>query len=301
MKQEIPQPNLLKGCLYSLTAFFFFALLGLALKETTLYGATPLQSIAVTSASASLLITPFVIREGLSYLKTEHFLFHFYRAGYGTIASILYTYAMQHIPVVNATLLFNTAPIFIPLFGIYLLRQPVTAKEWIAIAIGFLGVTLVIHPTLEIFRDPINLIALLSGAFLAIAFIYIKKLSPTDPPLRIIYYFFTLSALMMTPALVTAISQLSLQSIGYAIAAGCCLVATQYLLTKAYQYGKPSRVGVFQYTTIVFVGLIEWLIWGHRPSAIDFIGFLLVAGAGTAIIMGGNDKKQLPISQTQSR
>ncbi len=289
MDIQTPKPNLIKGSCFSIAAFFFFALSGIFLKETTLHTSSSFFATFLVYIAATVMLTPFVIVKGYKYLQTNHIKYHICRAGYGIIAMLLYAYAMQFIPVMNATLLFNTAPLFIPIFGIFLLHATVTTRTWITIFIGFIGITLVIHPDAKTLANPADIYGILSGASLAVAFIYIKKLEYSDPPFRIVYYFFLLSTIMMTPFALTKFETPSMQAVGLAIASALSLIAMQMLLTIAYSYAKPSKIGIFQYTTVVFVGIIEWLVWNLQPSFLEILGFLVIASCGTAIIKSSSD------------
>jgi drug/metabolite transporter (DMT)-like permease len=279
-----PQPDLIKGSLYSITAFFFFALVGLFLKGASLYGASSFSATFMVYVAATLFSTPYVIAKGTRSLATGHFFYHLSRAGYGIIAMLLYAYAMRYIPVMNATLLFNTAPLFIPIFGMFLLNAKVALSDWLTILVGFIGIVCVIDPKASTLDNPADILGLFSGAFLALAFIYIKKLNVTEPAYRIVYYFFLLSTLMMLPFALANLTTPSWQSLLMAILAAISLIIMQLSLTMAYSYAKPSKIGIFQYTTIIFVGLIEWFLWDKHPSPLEFLGFLLIASSGSTII-----------------
>ncbi len=159
------KPDLRKGSLYVLAAFFFMAVFGVLTKEATLAGGAPLWVSFITYGSGALLMLPVLFRNGWSFLKTQHIGYHFGRAAFGVSASFLYMLSMEHISMVNATLLFNTTPIFIPLLSILFLGAVVTKRTWLAIGIGFIGIILIIRPSEQIFTQPGNHIGLASGIF----------------------------------------------------------------------------------------------------------------------------------------
>jgi drug/metabolite transporter (DMT)-like permease len=76
----------------------------------------------------------------------------------------------------------------------------------------------------------------------------------------------------------------SMPTLSYAISCGVFLMLAQLGLVKAYRYASASQVGVYQYSSIVFVALIEWLIWAKIPGSMDLVGFILVSIAGIVII-----------------
>lgn len=73
-------------------------------------------------------------------------------------------------------------------------------------------------------------------------------------------------------------------------------------LAKAYEYATAIEVGTFQYSSIVFVGVLDWIIWKQVPSLSDFFGVWLVMAAGFLIMKNSNLSKKisLPISPNDS-
>lgn len=225
-----------------------------------------------------------VINKGIAFLKTEHFSYHFCRAFFGVLASFLYIFSLNYIPLLNATLLFNTTPIFIPFFAMILLSVRIEWTTWVSILIGFLGISLIIHPTESILSHPGDIIGLAAGISLALAYTFIKMLTPYDPGIRIVFYFFFLATLLQIPFLFLVGSPPASKEIMYAMLAGIALLLAQWFIVAAYSNAEASKVGVFQYTTIVWVGLIDWLLWGILPSLNEVVGAILVIAAGAIII-----------------
>jgi drug/metabolite transporter (DMT)-like permease len=230
-----------------------------------------------------LLVPRFFGQKGFADLKSEHYPYLFGRAIFGTIASFAYTISMYYIPIVNGTLFFNTAPLFIPLLAMLFLKDKVGKNTWFAVLIGFIGVIIIIKPTEAIFTQPGNLIGILSGISLAVAYLLMKLLTKTDPGTRIIFYYLGIGTLLQIP-LLFFVHLPSLRSIIYAVFAGILLLAAQMALVTGYKYAKASQIGIYQYSSIVFVGLIDWLLWNTIPTWGEVVGALLVAIAGIIVI-----------------
>ena len=275
--------NLLKGSLLALLAFFAMAVFGILTNQAYQSGGAIWVSF-LTYATATVGITGFILPYGFSFLKPQKTSYLIGRAVFGTAASFLYMLSLHYIPIVNATLLFNTAPIFIPLLMVLWLKKTISRKVWGAVFLGFIGIAVIIKPGLSLFTDPGNLLGLLSGASLAVAYLLIKLLTATDPGYRIIFYYFALGTLLQVPLLFFAGSFPDSHSLMYACLSGAALLAAQFALVKAYTYAEAYQVGIYQYCTVVFVGLIEWLVWGHTPGLADLLGMILVALAGIWII-----------------
>lgn len=282
--------NILKASLLALIAFFFQALFGIFTKVAIV----KLESVIWVSFIAYFVSTFFlslwILPKGISYLKSQQLPSLIGRATFGTISSFLYTISIHFIPLVNATLLFNAAPIFIPIFAILFWRAHIQTAVWLAVLMGFVGIIAIIKPTAAIFYDAGNLIGLTSGMTLAIAYLLMKSLTKTEPGLRIIYYYLGLGMLMQVPLLFFTTLTFSYEGLIYASISGLLLLSAQIALVNAYRFAEASQVGIYQYSTVVYVGLFEWLYWNNVPSTSEIIGFILVAFAGMIIIYSNHIK-----------
>lgn len=283
------QPNIVKGSQYALVGFFCMAVFGILTKQALQSGSFIWVSF-IAYLSATVVLLPYVVAQGFQYLKSEHYTYLLGRALFGTLASFLYTISIQYIPLVNGTLLFNTAPIFIPLLAITFLKMHLEKGTWLAVAVGFIGIIVLIKPTLAIFTQAGNLIALASGVSLAIAYLLMKVLTNSEPGVRIIFYSLGIGTLVQIPLLFFSESAPGGESILFAVLSGVILAAAQLALVTSYRYAEAWQVGVYQYSSVVFVGLLDWLLWNNVPTLRDIVGIMLVTIAGIIIIRSSNNK-----------
>lgn len=275
--------DIFKGSLYGVIAFFCMAVFGIITKLGLEEGSAAWVSF-IAYLTGTFLLLPFIVQKGVAELKSEHYNLLIGRAVFGTVASFCYTISMHYIPIVNGTLLFNTAPLFIPILATIFLKEKINRSTWIAVLIGFIGIIVIINPTEAIFTQSGNFIGIFSGISLAIAYLMMKVLTKTDPGIRIIFYYLGIGTLMQIPTLFFASGLPSMKSALYAILAGIFLLAAQLTLVSAYRYAQASQIGIYQYSSVVFVGLIDWLLWSTIPNSGEIIGALLVAFAGIIVI-----------------
>ncbi len=290
----LPQPKLLKGSSYALLAFLFMALFGVLAKIASVEGSTYWVSL-LSYATGFTLMIPMVYKEGMGVFKTSHIGYHLGRVGFGLAASLLYILSLRDISLVNATLLFNAAPLFIPIFSLFMLKQKVLPLIWWAVLVGCIGIAIMIKPT-GLIEQPGYVLGLASGISLAIAYIFIKRLAPTDSIERIVFYFFFFSTCFQLFFIPSFSDQPpSWYTIGFSIAAGMAFFYAQMNLAKAYEYATASEVGTFQYSSIVIVGIFEWVIWKQVPLILDLFGILLVIVAGFFIMKNANLSKKVSL------
>lgn len=282
-------PHIVKGATLAIVAFFFMAVFGVLTKVACSTGDFIWVSF-LTYTTAALGTGICIFPQGLAGLKSQHYGYLIARATIGTLASFLYMVSMHYIAIVNATLLFNTAPIFIPIITAFVLKIHVQKVIWYAVLLGFVGILIIIKPGESLFTDPGNLIALVSGIALAIAYLCMKYLTATDTGLRIIFYYFFIGVLMQIPLLWFTEGTPALDTILYSCLCGISLMSAQLGLVKAYTYATASEVGVYQYCSVVFVALIEWLVWSIAPDLLSIVGFILVSIAGIFIISASGSR-----------
>lgn len=280
--------KILKGCALGLLAFFFMAVFGVFTK-IAIHDSSVLWVSFISYLTGTLLFVPLIVVKGGQVLKQQRPPLHIARVVFGLSASLLYTISLNYIPIINATLLYNTTPLFIPMLSIFMLGQKVSKETWWSILIGFIGVIIIIKPTMNIFDQAGDLIALSSGISLAVAYVFIKMMTATETRESIVFYYFFLGTCLQLVFLPFLGHMPDMRNVGFAVAAGAALFLAQQSLVKAYRYATASDVGVFQYASVIFVGLIDWLVWGTTLPLSDMVGILFVIVAGIVIIRRVNN------------
>jgi drug/metabolite transporter (DMT)-like permease len=276
--------NLTKALIFGLLGFFCMAIMGVLLRNASTSNISSIWINFILYLTGTILLAPALIYNGWDKFKTKRFPLHFCRAFFGFIASTLYTASTSHIPLLNATLLFNTAPIFIPILAIFLMKQKISWLVWFSIILGFIGIYVIINPDAQTLTQPGNLIALGSGICLALAYVFIAMLTSTESRLNIVGYFFLIATILQLPLLFFLSNTPTWLDVLYSIGAGISLTLAQICIVMAYQNAAPAKVGIFQYSTVIFVAIIDRIVWHVIPNERDIIGTLIVMIAGTMII-----------------
>jgi len=225
------------------------------------------------------LLAPWLFRGGLPSLQTEVPHLHLLRGVAGLAAMYCFYYAIMHLPLAEAMVLLIGAPLYIPLIGLLWLKEPVPARVWLGVALGFGGVLVILRPGLEGISTPVA-IALLGGFFAAIVQVTIRRLSGTEPTLRIVFYFaFTgaiLSALPLTWSWITP----SPRHLVWLLAIAVFSTLGQVCLTLGLSMASVARLGIFSYFSVIFGAGFGWLLWQEPISTGTVAGSLLILIAG---------------------
>lgn len=231
-----------------------------------------------------LTMTPWLINHGFSALKTEKTGLHLLRGFSGWACFYTYYYALGKIPLVDASLLRNTAPLCVPFIVMFWLRYPISRSNWLGLAVGFLGVAIILKPTPE-GMSIWHFIGFLSGVGLAMSMVTTKELSLTESSNRILFYYFLISFLLSLPFAIYHWEPVPLDKVPFLLFVGFSIFITMKLYTRAYGLAPTSILAPFSYFGVVFAGLFGWLIWNHVPDLFTFLGILLVMIGGAITLI----------------
>lgn len=286
--------NARKGILFALATALVGSTAGAAGKLAAQDLNTPMI-IFVQYSICLFVMLPKLVQQGTNSLATQHWKTHLIRGAGGWISFFAFYAALADIPLVDATLLRNTAPLFVPLVVWLWAGVIIPKNRWIPLILGFIGIVIILRPGAgDSGLSIAYLIGLSSGALLAVSMVGTRLLSRSDSSGTIMFYYFALSLVLSTPLALLNWQPIPLQSWPYLLYIGLSIFIAMWLYTKAYSYAKPSIVSPISYFSVVFSGLIGWGIWGHVPTTITIIGIAIVICAGICTVYLGNSDKALP-------
>ena len=256
------------------------ALLATGMIIKTLSSEVPTEQIVfVRNLIGLFILIPWLIRKGKSRLHTQRIGLHIFRGLVGLTAMVCLFYTWGHLPLAQASLLKQTSPIFIPIFAFFWIKENIGLKTIIAIFIGFIGVVLIINPGAAHFNTVI-LIAIVGAMLAGLAKVIIRKMSSTETPGRIVFYFALIGTIVSAiPAMLSWVS-LNWVQISSLFAIAVFSTIAQLSLSKAYSHAPAGQLGPYTYTSVAFAALFGWLIWDEVLNFNALMGILVIVLAG---------------------
>lgn len=277
------QQNLARGATFAIAAAAAFATMGALIK----LAAADLPNTVVVflrNGFGLAMLTPWLLRPGLHGLATRRPLGHLLRAAVGLSAMYCYFYAIPRLHLANAVLLNYSQPLFIPFIAWLWLNERPPPRIWPAVAIGFVGVALILKPDAGLI-SPVGLVGLGSGILAATAMVAIRRMSDTEPTTRIVFYFTVLGTLISAGPAAATWQTPSPTGWLVMLAAGGVATLGQLLLTRAYTLAPAAHVGSLIYVAVVVAGIWGWVLWSERPDAYSLVGAALVVLAGVLVVL----------------
>ena len=228
-------------------------------------------------------------------LRTPNPWGHFWRGAIGTAAMAMGFSALGLLPLPQVTAIGYAVPVLTVILAAIFLGERIRLFRISAVAIGLLGVSIVLWPDLMASRmEPGSartlgaLLALGSAVGASVAQVLIRRLVETEDTPAIVFYF-SLSATLF------GLATLPFGWLGdwvvptgreaaLLISSGVLGGLGQIALTSAYRYADASTIAPFEYASIILAILIGYTVFSEVPSVQTMMGVAIVIAAGILII-----------------
>ena len=241
-----------------------------------------------------------------SGLKVVSFFDHFWRGLVGTVAMAFMFLGLGLLPLPEVTAISYSAPILTVVFAAAMLREKVRLIRFTAVFMGFIGVLIILYPRLSVisleqkfsFEARGALYVLLGATFMALAHIFIRKLTKTETASAIVFYFTISSCFWSALTMPFGWVIPNMFTFGILLLAGLLGGFGQIFLTTAYKYSEASMVAPFEYISILFAIVLGYFVFGELPTLTVLVGSLVVISAGILIIWR---EHRLGVERTRNR
>jgi drug/metabolite transporter (DMT)-like permease len=221
------------------------------------------------------------------------------RAAIGALSLITTFAAFSLMPMADTTVLLFTSTLFVPVLGVIFLGESVGAYRWAAVAIGFIGVVIMAHPSGRVYAPGIA-VALCAALLHAILQITLRYLGRYERPETIAAYFFIIGTFLCALPLPLIAVRPTWAEIPLLFGVGLSGAAAQWLLSVAFHNARAAIVTVFNYSGIVWATLFGWMIWQELPLPMVMAGAAVVIGSNLLIIWRESRLERLSNSRTRA-
>ena len=253
-----------------------------ALVKWTSFHADVWMIIMVRSAVIAFAVAIFATSRGLS-LKVSDKRTMLLRCVVGLTAMILYFTALGRIPIGQAVTLQYTAPLFVALLSGRVIRERVEPVVALLVGTAFAGIVLIVSPDLSSI-DSDALLALGSGFFAALAYMYVRELRNTDSASSVVFWFAAFSVVGSIFQALPDVAGLEWKTIAALIGIGIGAGGGQVGITMAYHRANAAWVSAFSYLTVIVATFYGFILFNESLGASDWLGGLLIVGSGIALI-----------------
>ena len=286
----------LTGILLMVTAMVFFTLLD-AIAKHLVQSLPPPVAVFGRYTVAFLLSLAIILRKGGPRLMaTHHPWLQALRGVLLMVSTILNFVAIMYLQLAQTAAIFFTIPLWVCALSVPILGERVGLRRWLAVAVGFCGVLVIMRPGTESFHWAM-LLSLTASLCGAIYNIVTRKVGGRDRAETSLFYVGMVGAaaaavplpfVWQTPQ---GLQWLLLGLMGVAGTIG------HFMLIQAHRLAPASALAPFMYTQIVWMILVGYAFFGDVPDFWTLAGAAIVVASGLVLFAGearGGRMREVP-------
>ncbi len=207
-------------------------------------------------------------------------------------------------PLPEVTAISYAAPLLVVIFASMFLGEQVRAFRLAAVALGLVGVLIILSPRLSLdaatTADERLGVAVVLGAALsaALAQVFIRKLVVTEKTAAIVFWFSVTASVLSLGTLWWGWIVPRPATLALLVCAGLLGGIGQIFLTTSYRYAEASLIAPFEYVSMLLALTIGWFLFDEVPTAMVLAGASLIIAAGVIIILR---ERQLGLQRSRQR
>ncbi|MEQ8746193.1 DMT family transporter [Pyruvatibacter sp.] len=264
-------PNV-RGALWLLLSATLFTVMAVLAK--TLGGRLDSFQVAFFRLLFGLVvIMPFLIRGGAAMFKTHYPVLQLVRGVVGSSAMLCGFYALIHLPLADALAYNFTKALFVVPLAYFILSEPAGPRRIGAVLVGFLGVLVMLRPTVEI--DPAALVALGGALLVAMATILVKIVAK-DAPVTLMFYTGVVGTCVAAIPAWLVWQQPTWNELGLLMLMGAAGAGAHNCFIRGYREGEATAIVPFDYSRLVFAGIAGFVIFGDVPDWLTIAGAVII-------------------------
>ncbi len=215
-------------------------------------------------------------------LTTVHWKFQLSRSVSGFISMLCYFYAISLLPLATAVTLSYTSPLFLAIYLVWFGKMPWRLSVLAALAVGFVGVVLLLRPTFHADQLVGGLFGIANGIISAMAYYNVRELGERGETEERTVFYFTLFSTVVS-ALWMALYEfhpVDFRGALLLLGVGAAATIAQLTMTRAYKRGNTLVAASLAYSTVIFASVFGMFLWHETLSLSAWLAIALIVFSG---------------------
>lgn len=275
-------PRDLMASLLVIAAFLTFTVMAVLIRIAAEHLAV-IVIVFIRQIMTMLLMTPFFWLNRHQIRHPAGIKMHALRGVTAVGAMLCGLTAIVYVPLADVTAIQMTEVLFITALAALLLKETVGWRRWLATAIGFSGVLVMLQP-FSGGVEPFMLVALLGGVFGAFAVISLRLGSMHDSTVTVLFYQGLVVVALSAPLAFWFWTPPSIEALRIVFLMSVVMAIGQWLFTTALRMGQASALAPLNYLRLLMMAVVGYWVYGEVPSIATALGALLIVGSATYTI-----------------
>jgi drug/metabolite transporter (DMT)-like permease len=275
-------PRDLMASLLVIAAFLTFTVMAVLVRSAAEHLAI-IVVVFIRQIMTMLLMTPFFWLNRHQIRHPAGIKMHMLRGVTAVGAMLCGLSAIVYVPLADVTAIQMTEVLFITALAALLLKESVGWRRWLATAIGFSGVLVMLQP-FSGGIEPFMLVALLGGVFGAFAVISLRLGSMHDSTVTVLFYQGLVVVALSAPLAYWFWTPPSIEALRIVFLMSVVMAIGQWLFTTALRMGQASSLAPLHYLRLLMMAVVGYWVYGEVPSIATALGAVLIVGSATYTI-----------------
>lgn len=282
-------PKKYKAIIYIILSAFCFAFMNLFVRLSG--DVPPFQKSFFRNLVALVFALIVLLKNKQSFRwKKGNFKYLFARSLIGTIGIICNFYAIDHIPLSDASILNKMSPFFVIIFSYFIIKEKLTFFQGFAVVTAFIGTLFIIKPSFANVELVPSAIGLMGGMCAGLAYTFVRILGKRQENGALIVFFFSgFSCVVLLPVLLFDFHPMEWWQLLMLLGAGLSASGGQFAITAAYCHAPAREISVYDYSQIIFATLLGLIFLGELPDIYSVIGYAVICCMAVLVFLYNNE------------
>jgi S-adenosylmethionine uptake transporter len=240
------------------------------------------QLMMVRSIGAAFVLGPMALSVRAPLLRVSRPPLHLLRVVCMAGDTFAFYWATRYMPLADVMTFYMASPLIVTALSAPLLGEKVERFRWIAVGVGFVGVTIALRPSPQMFSW-VSPLALFGATMFALGQTLTRKLRDTHW-LQLTVWQFAGGGLIGAAAVPFAWTPPGLFDLGLMALVGIVSMFCFVLITRALGLVRAAVLAPLQYSAILWAALMGFVVWGDRPGLPIIIGNAVIIGGGLYLL-----------------
>ena len=230
----------------------------------------------------TLIMLPLFFRHGFALPRTNNLRLQIVRNIVHTLGLTVWFSALGQIPLAEMTTIGFTGPLFVTIGAVLFLREKVRIRRWLAVAVGFCGVLVVLQPgghSVDIY----TIVMLCSAPLFAGSFLLAKVLTRYDSPAMIVLWQGMLVSVLSFPIAIYFWQWPSVEQFAWLVLCGILGSVGHTTMVQAFRVAEISAIQPINFLTLIWSASLGYLMFADVPAVTTWIGAAVIFSAATYI------------------
>jgi drug/metabolite transporter (DMT)-like permease len=276
-------PHTLRGIVLVMSAVFMFSSMDTIAKYVL--RSYPLPPLIWARYAVHLIFTVLLLapRMGWNLVRTAHPWLQILRGMLLVVSTAFFYLSLTLLPLAEAAAISFVGPVLVTALSGPLLGERISARQWVAVTLGFVGVLIIIRPGGGMLT-PAAIFPLLTALAFSLYQIVTRKIVGRENPLTTLFYTALVGAAVTSVGLPFAWQTPTLLQAPLIVAIGLLGGFGHFLLIRAVAQASPSALAPFVYVQLIWSTGLAFIAFGEFPNSGSLIGMLVIISGGLLAI-----------------